>query len=267
MAEIKLEDVSFWYPVFDVTGRSLKVSVMRQFGGGESGVVEVQALSEVTLELKDGDPKKTPPIEFGRMEPTASDPEVQQQYGMVVGIPNAGQLRALGMLNVRGDHTVTCKGDRDRHPSKGPLPAGSPAVCEELRRMPDALERAMLRLLSTQRSGELHHRLLLAVLRCVTRLAASGIHLGDDRVLQDALARLAGMRGLVTDAVADAALEASYLIFERPAIERDAERTGNRRQDPVDRRASEWTVVGRGWHQAVVELVVAADSSRAKSRR
>jgi acetyl/propionyl-CoA carboxylase alpha subunit/acetyl-CoA carboxylase carboxyltransferase component len=92
----------------------------------------------------------------------------------------------------------------------------------------DALERAVLRLLATQRSGELHHRLLLAVLRCVTRLAASGIHLGDDRVLQDALLRLAGMRGLVTDAVADAALEASYLIFERPAIEREAERTSKR---------------------------------------
>ena len=56
MAEIKLEDVSFWYPVFDVTGRSLKVSVMRQFGGDRAaGVVEVQALSEVTLEVKDGD--------------------------------------------------------------------------------------------------------------------------------------------------------------------------------------------------------------------
>ena len=48
----------------------------------------------------------------------------------------------MGMLNVRGERTVTCKGDRDRHPSKGALPAGSPAVCEELRKMPDALERA-----------------------------------------------------------------------------------------------------------------------------
>ena len=76
------------------------------------------------------------------MEPTASDPAVQQQYGMIVGIPNAGQLRALGMLNVRGERSVTCKGDFDRHPSKGPLPAGAPAVCEEFRKQPDALERA-----------------------------------------------------------------------------------------------------------------------------
>lgn len=56
MASIKLEDASFWYPVFDVTGRSLKVSMMRQFGGASaSGFVEVKALSDVTLELKDGD--------------------------------------------------------------------------------------------------------------------------------------------------------------------------------------------------------------------
>jgi amidase len=94
---------------------------------------QYKAAVTATAALKDGDPKKTPPIEFGRLEPTASDPEVQQQYGMVVGKPNAGQLRAMGMLNVRGERTVTCKGDRDRHPSKGALPAGSPAVCEELR--------------------------------------------------------------------------------------------------------------------------------------
>ena len=83
-----------------------------------------------------------PPIEFGRMEATASDPAVQQQYGMIVGIPNAGQANGIGTLNIRGERSVTCKGDRDKHPSAGPLPAGSPAVCEEFRKQPDALERA-----------------------------------------------------------------------------------------------------------------------------
>src|ERR1700730_17787111 len=82
------------------------------------------------------------PIEFGRMEPTASDPVVQQQYGMTIGIPHAGQLNALGTLNIRGERSVTCKGDRDRRPSDGPLPPGSPAVCEEFRKQADALERA-----------------------------------------------------------------------------------------------------------------------------
>ena len=82
------------------------------------------------------------PFELGRMEPTISDPGVQQQVGMRVGIPNAGQLNALETLNIRGERSVTCKGDFDRAPSAGPLPAGAPAVCEEFRKQPDALERA-----------------------------------------------------------------------------------------------------------------------------
>ena len=82
------------------------------------------------------------PFEFGRMESTISDPRVQQQFGMRVGIPNAGQLNALETLNIRGERSVTCKGDFDRAPSAGPLPPGAPAVCEEFRKQPDALERA-----------------------------------------------------------------------------------------------------------------------------
>ena len=50
--------------------------------------------------LPDFEQYKGPPIEFGRMEATASDPEVMQQYGMTVGIPNAGQVNALGMINM-----------------------------------------------------------------------------------------------------------------------------------------------------------------------
>ena len=69
---------------------------------------EYKAAVEATLSRPDGDPAKTPPIEFGRMEPTASDPSVQQQFGMTVGIPNAGQVRALGMINIRGERSTTC---------------------------------------------------------------------------------------------------------------------------------------------------------------
>jgi amidase len=82
------------------------------------------------------------PLELGRMEATASDAEVQQQYGMIVGKPNAGQVNALATLNVRGERSVTCRGDFDRHPSAGPLPPGASPVCEMFRRLPDALERA-----------------------------------------------------------------------------------------------------------------------------
>src|ERR1700760_2753805 len=37
------------------------------------------------------------PLEFGRMEPTISDPSVQQQFGMIAGIPNGAQVNALSM--------------------------------------------------------------------------------------------------------------------------------------------------------------------------
>ena len=83
-----------------------------------------------------------PLLEYGRMEPTASDPNVVQQFGMIAGIPNAGQVNALATLNLRGERSVTCAGEYDRHPSQGPLPPGAPPVCEHFRRFPDALERA-----------------------------------------------------------------------------------------------------------------------------
>src|SRR5215472_13858418 len=92
--------------------------------------------------LPDLDKYRGPPLEFGRMEPTASDPSVQQQYGMIAGVSDARQLNALATLNLRGERSVTCRGDFDRHPFAGPLPPGAPPVCEHFRRLPDALERA-----------------------------------------------------------------------------------------------------------------------------
>jgi amidase len=92
--------------------------------------------------LPDLDKYKGPPIEYGRMETNASKPDVQQQFGMIVGIPNAGQLNALGTLNIRGERSVTCWGEFDKHPSLGPLPSGAPPVCEFFRQQPDAIERA-----------------------------------------------------------------------------------------------------------------------------
>jgi amidase len=92
--------------------------------------------------LPDLDQYKGPPLEYGRLEPTASDPSVQQQFGMIVGVPQAGQVNALGTLNIRGERSVICRGDFDRHPSLGPLPPGAPPICEFFRHYPDALERA-----------------------------------------------------------------------------------------------------------------------------
>jgi hypothetical protein len=52
----------------------------------------------------------------------------------------AGQVNALATLNIRGERSVSCKGEFDRHVSVGPLPPGTPPVCEMFRRFPDALE-------------------------------------------------------------------------------------------------------------------------------
>src|SRR5262249_9463838 len=54
-------------------------------------------------------------------------------------------------------------------------------------------------------------------------LARAGAPLAADASLADALARIAAMRALVSDALADAAVEAHAVIFEGPALERRAE--------------------------------------------
>lgn len=92
--------------------------------------------------LPDLDKYEGLPLDYGKMEPTLSDPTVVQQYGMVTGIPDAGQVNALESLNIRGERSVTCKGKFDAHPSTGPLPPDAPPGCEKFRQMPDALERA-----------------------------------------------------------------------------------------------------------------------------
>lgn len=91
--------------------------------------------------LPDFDKYKGLPIEYGRLEATASDPKVVQQRGMLIGIPDAGQLNALSTLNIRGERSVTCQGAFDAAPGT-PLPPGAPAACEKFRQQPDALERA-----------------------------------------------------------------------------------------------------------------------------
>lgn len=56
-AHIKLHDVSFSYPVYDISGRSLKVSLVRGLkrSQGDRGFIEVQALSDLTFEVEWGD--------------------------------------------------------------------------------------------------------------------------------------------------------------------------------------------------------------------
>src|SRR5215467_14525442 len=108
---------------------------------GASLVFPTETVAARTL-LPDLDKYRGAPLELGRMEATASDPTVLQQYGMITGIPDAGQVNALATLNIRGERSVTCRAEFDRHPSLGPLPIGAPPVCEIFRHYPDALERA-----------------------------------------------------------------------------------------------------------------------------
>jgi Asp-tRNA(Asn)/Glu-tRNA(Gln) amidotransferase A subunit family amidase len=83
-----------------------------------------------------------PPIDLGRMQASAAEPSIVEQIGIVTGIPQAGQVNALETLNIRGERSITCRGDYDKLPSAGDLPAGAPAACEAFRQQPDALERA-----------------------------------------------------------------------------------------------------------------------------
>ena len=99
---------------------------------------ETVALSKL---VPDFDKYKGPTPDYGRMEPTMSDPSVKQQYGMVAGIANAGQVNALETLNIRGERSVTCKGKFDAPPGT-PLPKDAPPECEKFRQQPDALEMA-----------------------------------------------------------------------------------------------------------------------------
>jgi hypothetical protein len=92
-------------------------------------------------------------------------------------------------------------------------------------RASDSLERAVLRMVASQRSPDLRRRLVLEILKRVHALAESGVHLGDDARLKNSLSCISGMRGLLPDALADRAIEASYTIFEGPELERQAEQT------------------------------------------
>jgi acetyl/propionyl-CoA carboxylase alpha subunit/acetyl-CoA carboxylase carboxyltransferase component len=95
----------------------------------------------------------------------------------------------------------------------------------------DALERAVLRLFASQRAPALRHRLVTAMVHRVVALARSGVHLDDARGLVKVLSRIARMRELVPDALADAAIEASYVLLEEPALERQFERIVKRVED------------------------------------
>lgn len=108
-------------------------------GAAISFPTETVAVSEM---LPDLDQYAGPPLDLGRMESSVSNPDVMQQMGVITGIPNAGQVNALETLNIRGERSVTCRGEYDKAVADGALPADAPPECEAFRQEPDALERA-----------------------------------------------------------------------------------------------------------------------------
>ena len=55
------------------------------------------------------------------------------------------------------------------------------------------------------------------------RLAEAGIEFEKDRQLSGALIRITRMRGRLSDTLADAALEANYVLFDKREVERQAD--------------------------------------------
>ncbi|MBW2695048.1 MAG: ATP-grasp domain-containing protein [Deltaproteobacteria bacterium] len=106
----------------------------------------------------------------------------------------------------------------------------------------DALDRAVLRMLSIALDPSLRYKLVLGIVRRITDVAQAGIALDDDAQLAVTLARIARLRPQVTDAVADATLEASYVIFLAPGIEQRAERTSRHVDEWLAASLTELTV-------------------------
>jgi acetyl-CoA carboxylase carboxyltransferase component/biotin carboxyl carrier protein len=103
----------------------------------------------------------------------------------------------------------------------------------------DAMQRAVLRLLASQRSPQLRHRLVQNIVHRLEELATRGVALADDAAVRDALSRIASMRGLLADPLADAATLARYSIFEAPVLEQQAERTSKEVEGWLDAAESE----------------------------
>jgi len=84
----------------------------------------------------------------------------------------------------------------------------------------DALERALLRLFAAQQSRATRRRLLRGLLDALVKAARAGVVLGGDAALETALARIAAMRDVVGDELADAAIETATVLFVEPKVAR-----------------------------------------------
>ncbi len=92
----------------------------------------------------------------------------------------------------------------------------------------EELEKSVFRMFATQRDPEPRRRLVMAILRRLIALVTQGVDVSSDEDLREALGRIATLRDMVSNAIADNALEANYRIFQRPALARQAAQTAAR---------------------------------------
>lgn len=101
-----------------------------------------------------------------------------------------------------------------------------------------ALERAILRLFAARRSAGLRQRLAYVLVRRLEAWVAAGNGLRRHDELSDTLTRLAAMRGHLSEALADAAIEAHHEIFNAPRLRRRMARADKQVEDSVEMRAA-----------------------------
>jgi acetyl/propionyl-CoA carboxylase alpha subunit/acetyl-CoA carboxylase carboxyltransferase component/multidrug efflux pump subunit AcrA (membrane-fusion protein) len=94
--------------------------------------------------------------------------------------------------------------------------------------MSEELEKSVFRMFATQRDPEPRRTLVMAILRRLIALVTQGVDVSGDEELREALTKIASLRDMVSNAIADNALEAHYRIFQRPALARQAAQTAAR---------------------------------------
>jgi acetyl/propionyl-CoA carboxylase alpha subunit/acetyl-CoA carboxylase carboxyltransferase component len=92
----------------------------------------------------------------------------------------------------------------------------------------DTLEIVILRMFASQATPDIRFGLVGALLQRVLQLVDAGLDFRADRALEGALTLIASLRGQIPDSVSDAAISATYRIFQRPELERAAEYTTQR---------------------------------------
>ncbi|MET0386537.1 MAG: biotin carboxylase N-terminal domain-containing protein [Polyangiales bacterium] len=95
----------------------------------------------------------------------------------------------------------------------------------------DQFEKAVFRMFATQRDQSTRRQLVMAILRRLITLVDRGVDVSADEQLAAALLSIANLRDMVSNAIADNALEAHYRIFQRPDIARHEEVTARRLED------------------------------------